>query len=343
MELTNIQSIKPKLDMCIHHMQLKNLDVCFITEIWTQHGNKPDYQYIRANLDTAAYNIMIHSRENGKGGGVAVIYRPHLHVKKYSFNEHTSFETITINMNITTNLYLLSTIYRAPYSSKQPVTMQTFLEEFPNHISSLLRSSRNVIILGDFNIPWNKPEHPDTTSMQEIWTCMFAPTHKYTNTQAEKYTRLAHKQQSRTIQDIKSKDVLSDHSIIEWTLQISQKVTEKMQTTRRDLSKINEESFMSDLKNNLEVDTEKTLQQNYNNYRDAIKKTIDKHAPMKTKMKTKKDQNPQFDQDAQRLKTQRRLAERRWLKSKQHDDLIEYKHINTIYKNTCITPTKCIY
>ena len=53
---------------------------------------------------------------------------------------------------------------------------------------------------------------------------------------------------------------------------------------------------------------------------------------MKTKMKTKKDQNLWFDQDAQRLKTQRRLAERRWIKSKDNDDLIEYKHINTIYK-----------
>ena len=29
---------------------------------------------------------------------------------------------------------------------------------------------------------------------------------------------------------------------------------------------------MSDLKNNLEVDTKKTLQQNYNNYRDTIKR-----------------------------------------------------------------------
>ena len=31
-------------------------------------------------------------------------------------------------------------------------------------------------------------------------------------------------------------------------------------------------------------------------------------------------------------KTQRRLAERRCIKSKQHDELIEYKHINTIYQ-----------
>ena len=160
MALTNIQSIKPKLDMLIHHMQLNNLDMCFITETWTQCGNEPDYQYIKANLDTAGYNIMIHSRENRKGGGITVIYRPHVHVKKYSFNEHTSFEAITINLNITTKSYLLSSIYRAPNSSKKPVTMQTFLEELPDHISSLLRSSKNITILGDFNNPMEQTRAP---------------------------------------------------------------------------------------------------------------------------------------------------------------------------------------
>ena len=80
-----------------------------------------------------------------------------------------------------------------------------------------------------------------------------------------------------------NKDFLSNHSVIGWKIQISQKVSEKIQTTKRDLSKINEESFISDLKNNLDVDMEKTLWHNYNNYRNAIKKTLDKHAPSKTK------------------------------------------------------------
>ena len=216
MALTNIQSLKPKLDMLIHHVQLNNMDICFITETWTQCRNESDYQYIRANLDTAGYNIMIHSRENRKGGGIAVIYRSHLHVKKYSFDEHTSFEAITINLNIATESYLLSTIYRAPYSTKQLVTMQTFLEEFPDHNSSLLRSSRNVIILGDFNIPWNKPEYPDTTGMQEVLDRyglhqhIKIQTHKLGNTLDWLISNIP-----ETIQDTTSKHFLSDLSIIE--------------------------------------------------------------------------------------------------------------------------------
>ena len=149
MALINIQSLKPKLDMLIHHMQLNDLDICFITETGTQCGNELHYQFIKANLDTAGYNIIMYSRENKKGGGIAVIYKPHLHIKKLSFNKHTPFQSITINLNITTNSYLLFTIYRAPYSAKQPVTMITFPEEFPDHISSLLRRSKNVIILGE--------------------------------------------------------------------------------------------------------------------------------------------------------------------------------------------------
>ena len=209
----------------------------------------------------------------------------------------------------------------------------TFLEGFPEHVSSMLRSSKNVIILGDFNIPWNKPEHSDTITMREILDMYYL--HQHINIQTHKLGNTLDwliSNSPDTIQDITSKDFLSDHNIIEWKFQINCKVTEKREITRRDLSKVNEESFKSDLKNNLDVNSKKTLQQNCNNYRDAIKKTIEKHAPLKTKTKMKKEQNPWFDQDAQRLKTQRRLAEKRWIKSKHHVDLIEYKQINIIYK-----------
>ena len=119
-------------------MQLKKIDMGFVTETWTQHGNEPDCHYIKANLDTAGYNILIQIRENWRGGGIAVIYRSHLWVKKFSINEYTSFKSLTINLNISTKSYLFSTIYRTPYSTKQPITMQPFLDEFPDHISNLI-------------------------------------------------------------------------------------------------------------------------------------------------------------------------------------------------------------
>ena len=64
MALVNIQSLKPKLDMLIHHIQVSNMDMVLVTETWTQDGNEPEHQYIKANLNTAGYNILIQSREN---------------------------------------------------------------------------------------------------------------------------------------------------------------------------------------------------------------------------------------------------------------------------------------
>ena len=156
--------------MVIHHMQLNNM--AFVMETWTQYGNELEHQNIKANLDTAGYKILTQSRENGKDGGIAAIYKSHLHVKKLSFKEYTSFEALTVKLDIKTRSYIFSTIYIAPYSTKQPVTMQMFLEEFLDHITSLFRSSSIILFLWDFNIPWNKPENPDTISMQKFWTSL---------------------------------------------------------------------------------------------------------------------------------------------------------------------------
>ena len=216
MALVNIQSLKPKLDMLIHHMQLNKIDMGFVTGTWTQCGNVPNYHYIKANLDAAGYNILIQSREKWGGGGNAVIYKSHLQVKKLSFNEYTSFKSLTINLNISTKSYLFLTIYRTPCSTKQLITMQTFLDKFPDHISNLLRSSRNINILGDFNIPWNISDHPDTTSMQEIMDMhdlkqyIHVQTYKLGNTLDWLISN-----SPNNIMDITNKDFLSDHCIIE--------------------------------------------------------------------------------------------------------------------------------
>ena len=52
--------------MLLHHMQLGNINMCFVMETWTQHGNEPEHQYIMVNLDTAEYKILIQTEKTEK-------------------------------------------------------------------------------------------------------------------------------------------------------------------------------------------------------------------------------------------------------------------------------------
>ena len=167
-----------------------------------------------------------------------VIYKSHLQVKKLSFNKYTYFELLTIILNISTKSYLFSTIYRTPYSAKQLITILTFCDEFPDHISVLLSNSRNISILGDFNIPCTIADHPDTISMEEIMDMHDLKQHIHT--QMHKLGNTLDwliSNNHNNILDITNKDFLSDHYITEWKFQVSQKIREKTQTSRRDLKK----------------------------------------------------------------------------------------------------------
>ena len=45
--LTNIQSLKQKINMILHYIPQYKLDICFITETWISKNE--DLQYIKAN------------------------------------------------------------------------------------------------------------------------------------------------------------------------------------------------------------------------------------------------------------------------------------------------------
>ena len=59
--------------------------------------------------------------------------------------------------------------------------------------------------------------------------------------------------------------------------------------------------------------------------------TLDKHAPLRESIKMVRNNQPWFDEDAKKLKLQRRLAEKHWLKSRTAADKTHYMHINKCY------------
>ena len=101
------------------------------------------------------------------------------------------------------------------YSTNHKIPMTTFLSEFPDHITTLLQTGNEPIILGDINIPWNKPNHTDTISMAEILDLFGLTqlvnfqTHQIGNT----FDWIICKDPTR-IKNLMQHDFISDHSLL---------------------------------------------------------------------------------------------------------------------------------
>ena len=78
--LTNIQSLIYKLDIFLHHMELANIDVGFITETWI--NNTTDLDSMTSQATEAGYTIISCKYTNRKGGGLMCIHKSGLNVQK---------------------------------------------------------------------------------------------------------------------------------------------------------------------------------------------------------------------------------------------------------------------
>ena len=154
-------------------------------------------------------------------------------------------------------------------------------------------------------------------------------THKQGNT----LDWIMSKENSITISGINEGDYLSDHCAITWTHKVEKQPMEKIIHTSRDLKSIKEQNFASDLADRLPTPSNTDdLQTLYEKYTKVITSTLDQHAPETTQKGTKGPTKSWYDKDAQRLKRQRRVAEKSWLRTISDLDRKHYLHLDKIYK-----------
>ena len=114
------------------------------------------------------YHILLCERENRKGGGLACIYNENLKMKASKSQEYESFESLIVQVNIKSKTNIFSLIHRLPSSTKNRTPIRVFLDEFSEHITTLLQQDDDPNILGDINIPWNKGDNMDRECLVEI-------------------------------------------------------------------------------------------------------------------------------------------------------------------------------
>ena len=66
----------------------------------------------------------------------------------------------------------LSIIYRPPYSSQHPVTLNTFRDEFGTYLESIILVPEPLIVTGDLNIHINDTNDPNACEFLDLLVSM---------------------------------------------------------------------------------------------------------------------------------------------------------------------------
>lgn len=116
----NVQSINNKATTVRELIEERKYDVFVATETWHHKGDS-----ILKHASGPAYSISEHSREIGRGGGVAIFYRTHYSCSPILLPSVTTLEYVSIRLKTGRNAFAVLATYRP--GSDRPTSL--FYEE----------------------------------------------------------------------------------------------------------------------------------------------------------------------------------------------------------------------
>ena len=147
----NCQSVRNKIYEVLSYLDDNQTEIACLQETWLNSGDQSIYQVIREH----GYHIIKKERSIGRGGGLAIIYKCNLMLKKLylkSSTKYVSFDFICSKIPYKGSFLIIINLYRPPYSKKHPITVKKFIEEFQIFVSEVSQFKGFYLILGDFNI-----------------------------------------------------------------------------------------------------------------------------------------------------------------------------------------------
>lgn len=141
----------------------KNIDVLTLSETHICSSEDNEKLYSVPN-----YNFESRNRSKGTGGGVAVYVRKDIDYVRRIDLENDSLENIVIEIIINKSKnFLIATHYRPPNTSKY--LCKNFKEEFDKSLSLYCSESKELILLGDMNVDYQKQnDNKDIKSIIQV-------------------------------------------------------------------------------------------------------------------------------------------------------------------------------
>ena len=175
-------------------------------------------------------------------------------------------------------------IYHPPTKHLVNDSNAIFITEFLDFMHKLQLGSKNIIILGNFNLHVN--DKSDTDAQQFIdmveasrmKQCIDFPTHKKGNTLNLIITELAAEAQ---IKNVYCGPYISDHCIITSTCSIPKTKMVTKQIKYRDFKKVNMIEMIKDMNLDSINLVSENLEELQSEFRSCVSKSVEKHAPKK--------------------------------------------------------------
>ena len=318
--LLNARSVKAndRADEINEFISDHSLDICTITETWLSSCNEKE-KVVCGELTPSGYTLLHTPREQGRGGGVAVVLKSSISTKaeKTNFN---SFESMAIMCKTSPSCTRLIVLYRPPSHSKAE-----FLDEFRDYMDTHVTTAGRLLVVGDFNLHMDDKKDNDAIRFKELLhslnlqqhiTC---PTHKQVHTLDLLTTRSSDDLVSHPIVYASS---MSDHCPITCKLHIKKVEVEKKTISFRKTRDINIQHLTDDLqKCDLTSKDDNNIDEIVTDYNNALSNIMDKHAPIITKEVCVRTRKPWYNDQIAQAKRERRTTERKWIKTKDPDDL----------------------
>ena len=140
--LLNVRSLSSNLLQIQQLLESSFLDILALTETWTKQNQS--LEMIQGTLSMMGYSLVSLHRPGRTGGGLGLIQKDIIMVKKKDAGTSQTFEHLILEL---ANKSIIPIIY-CPLNS----SISTFLDEFTDWISHLLNKYEDPLILGDLNV-----------------------------------------------------------------------------------------------------------------------------------------------------------------------------------------------
>jgi len=342
----NVRSVKNKSTSICDFMQSNNADLLALTETWL--GTAIDKSVI-SEITPDGYQILHVPRKDKLGGGVALIHKSNVDVKRSKpIQTYSHFELLECNVAVQKNRFRLCVVYRPPPSRTNKLKNSTFFDEWTEFIDRLAVIQEELVITGDLNFHLDNEEACDTRKFLEtlrdhgLVQHIRGPTHNRGHTLDVVITR----ENSLILQKVPSVqdpflcdrkgNPSGDHLALFSALEISKPPKERKVVTYRKLRDINTNDLIDDLINTEIIQNkERPLEDLVNSYTSELSSIVDKHAPLKSKNLILRPNTEWYTDELRAAKRNRRKAERRMRKTN-----LTIHH--QIFREACITTNQLL-